>query len=66
LRDYLRDYRSFDRLNIEDRGRFWPGFELGFGGSGLFFALHHPFQQESDGAFALRGLAYFGAWGEDA
>jgi hypothetical protein len=35
-------------------------------GFGLFFALHHPFQQESDGAFALCGFAYFGAWGEDA
>jgi hypothetical protein len=27
---------------------------------------HHFFQEEGDGAFALSGFAYFGAWGEDA
>jgi hypothetical protein len=27
---------------------------------------YHAFQEESDGAFASGGLAYFGAWGEDA
>jgi hypothetical protein len=27
---------------------------------------HHPFYEEGDGAFALGGFAYFGAWGEDA
>jgi hypothetical protein len=27
---------------------------------------HHFFQEEGDGAFALGGFAYFGAWGEDA
>jgi hypothetical protein len=26
---------------------------------------HHSFDEESDGAFALGGFAYFSAWGED-
>jgi hypothetical protein len=60
---------SFDRLNVEDRGRLASGFRLGFtfgfGGGGLFLALHHAFDEEGDGAFALSGLAYFGAWGEN-
>jgi hypothetical protein len=30
------------------------------------FVLQDAFQQEGDGAFAFRGFAYFGAWGEDA
>jgi hypothetical protein len=61
----LRRHGSFDCLHGGDGGRFGPGFELGFGGGGLLFALHHPFQQDSDGAFALRSFAYFGAWRED-
>jgi len=28
--------------------------------------LHHAFDEEGDGAFALGGLAYFGARGENA
>jgi hypothetical protein len=53
---------SFDRLNVEDRG--WLG--LRFGSSGFWLDLHHAFDQEGDGAFALCGFAYFGAWGENA
>ena len=56
---------SFDGLHGGDGGRFGPGFELGLGGSGLLLALHHPFQQEADDAFAFRGCTYFGAWRED-
>jgi hypothetical protein len=55
-------YGSFDRLNVEDRGRL--GLRLGI--SGLWLGLQHAFDQKGDGAFALRGFAYFGAWGEDA
>jgi hypothetical protein len=67
----LRDYRSCDRLNVEDRGRFALLFESG----GLLLALrcafrhhlfrHDLFQEEGDGAFAFGGFVYFGAWGED-
>jgi hypothetical protein len=34
----------------------------------VFYAvfLHHAFEEEGDGAFALRGFAYFGAGCEDA
>jgi hypothetical protein len=53
---------SFDRLNVEDRGRLG----LRFGSSGFWLDLHHAFDQEGDGAFALCGFAYFGAWGENA
>jgi len=52
---------SFDRLNVEDRSRFG----LRFGSSGLWFGLHQAFDQEGDGAFALGGFTYFGAWRED-
>jgi hypothetical protein len=52
-------------LNVGDRGRFLPGFELGFGSDGLLLALHHAFYEEGNSAFALGGFAYFGAWGED-
>ena len=60
-------YGSFDCLNVEDSGRF----ALPFASCGLLLALHHAFrhhafQEEGDGAFALGGFAYFGAWGEDA
>jgi hypothetical protein len=58
---------SFDRLNVDDRARF----SLLFGSGGLLLGLHHvfrhhAFQEESDGAFAFGGFAYFGAWSEDA
>ena len=53
---------SFDRLNVEDRGRLG----IRFGNSGFWLDLHHAFDQEGDGAFALCGFAYFDAWGEDA
>jgi hypothetical protein len=33
---------------------------------GVLFVLEHAFEQAGDGAFALGGLAYFGAWGENA
>jgi hypothetical protein len=54
---------GLDRLNVEDGGRFASG--------GVLLVLrhafrHHTFDEEGDGAFALGGLAYFGAWGEDA
>jgi hypothetical protein len=53
---------SFGCLNGRDSGRFaW-----GFGSSGLWLGLQHAFDQEGDGAFALLGLAYFDARGEDA
>jgi hypothetical protein len=63
----LRDYRSCGRLNFGDRDRFSAPFASG----GVLLVLHdafrhHTFQEERDGAFALGGLAYFGAWGEDA
>ena len=57
-----RYYGSFDRLNVEDRG----GFALPFGSGGVLVVLHDAFDEEGDGAFALGGFAYFGAWGEDA
>jgi hypothetical protein len=53
---------SFDRLNVEDRGRLG----LRFGSRRLRLNLHHAFDQEGDGAFALCGFAYFDAWGENA
>ena len=48
-------------MNVGDRGRF----AVPFGSGGLLLALHHAFQQEGDGAFALGGFAYFCSWGED-
>jgi hypothetical protein len=33
---------------------------------GFLLVLKDAFEQEGDGAFALSGFAYFGAWGEDA
>jgi hypothetical protein len=53
---------SFGRLNVGDGG----GFALPFVSRGVLFVLQDAFQQEGDGAFALRGFAYFGARGEDA
>jgi hypothetical protein len=47
--------------------------DSGFGGNFVavgvrFFVLglQHGFEELGDGAFASGGLAYFGAWGEDA
>jgi len=38
----------------------------GFGWSFFLVLLHHAFQQEADGAFALFGFGDFGPWGQDA
>ena len=49
-------------MNAGDRGRL----VFLFAGGGRWLVLQDAFQQQGDGAFALGGLAYFGAWGEDA
>ena len=49
-------------MNAGDRGRL----AFLFAGGGRWLVLQDAFQQQGDGAFALGGLAYFGAWGEDA
>lgn len=53
------EYGSFNGLNVVDRGGFGLGFGLGFGTGGLLLVSKDAFQQEGDGAFALRGSAYF-------
>jgi hypothetical protein len=65
----------FDRCGHTNRcRRRWcgvfcrlDGWQDGGLGCGFFFVvLHHFLEEKMDGAFALFGFAYFGAWGEDA
>jgi hypothetical protein len=60
------EFGSFGGLNVGDRGGFGLVFGAGLGIGGLLLVLKDAFEQKGDGAFALSGLAYFGAWGEDA
>jgi hypothetical protein len=46
--------------------RVWVLTGVLTGDRNFLLVLKDAFEQEGDGAFALSGFAYFGAWGEDA